>query len=184
MKIVCCLLILAEVACQCNAQARQETSSGASTLASATSEGSVKLTCSISVQMSEWDRQHPVQATVLIQNRSKIEFKPRIVPLLELTPPPEEALKGELSYLALWNLETGTPLTPSSTISLHLRPGDSKKVTTDVATLLWSRTNWSVLPHSKLFRVVPPGRYSLRLGLTDSDGKTLCSSNAVPIVIK
>ena len=186
MRTICCFLILAEVACLCSAQAVQESSPGASKLASVTSERSVNLNCSISIQKSEWDRQHPVQVAVLIQNRSQIELNPRIVPSLELTPlkPSEEPLKGGLSYLALWNIETGAPLAPSSTITLHLAPGDSKKVTSNIATLLWSRANWSVLPHSRLFRVVPAGRYSLRLELTGSDGKPLCSSKAVAVVIK
>lgn len=186
MRAVCSLSILALSASLCVAQASRESPRGESTLASSTSAGGVNLTCSISVQKPGCDPQHPVQVAILIQNRSQLDLNLRTVPSFVLTPlkPAQEPLKEEMSYLALWDLETGAPLPLSSTISLHLPPGDSKRAGSDIAALLWSRVNWSGLPHSRLFRVVPAGRYSLRLELTGNDGKTLCISNEVAIVIK
>ncbi len=154
--------------------------------AQATKEGSGNLICTISVQKLEWHQPQRVEVAVVVENPSETELSVPVVPSFILKPlaPTEEQQKNELSYLALWDLEKGTTLPLSSTVSLQLKPGDSKKLTSDISDLLWSRINWSVLPHSKLFKVVPAGRYLLRLELTGNDGKTLCSSNALDIFIK
>lgn len=179
-------LILAGVACLCAAQKQKVASPAASTSAQVTKEGSGNLICSLSVQKTEWQQPHSVEVGVVIENRSDAELSVPVVPSFVLKPltATEEPQKSELSYLALWDFQKGTTLSLSATVPLQLKPGGSKKVSSDISSLLWSRMNWSVLPHSKLFKVVPAGEYSLRLELTGKGGKTLCSSNAVDVVIK
>jgi hypothetical protein len=179
-------LILAGMVCVCTAQADKIRSPATSTSAQATKEGSGNLTCNIFVQKTEWQHPQPVEVGVVMENGSDAELSMRVVPYFILKPlaATEEPQKSELSYLALWDLEKGTTLPISATVSLQLKPGDSKKVSSDITNLLWSRINWSVLPHSRLFKVVPAGRYSLRLEFTERDGRTLCSSNAVSVLIK
>jgi hypothetical protein len=179
-------LIFAGVACLCAAQADKGNSPATSASAQATKEGSGNLICSISVQKTEWQQPQSVEVGVVIENRADAELSVPVVPSFILKPhaATEEPQKSELSYLALWDLEKGTTLPLSATVSLQLKPGGLKKVSSDITSLLWSRINWSVLPHSKLFKVVPAGGYSLRLELTGKDGKILCSSNAVGVVIK
>jgi hypothetical protein len=179
-------LIFAGVGCLCAAQADKGNSSATSASAQAIKEGNGNLICNISVQKTEWHQPQRAEVAVVLENASGTDLSVPVVPsfILEPLAPGEEQQKSELSYLALWDLEKGTTLPLSSTVSLQLKPGDSKKATSDISNLLWSRINWSVLPHSKLFKVVPAGRYSLRLELTGGDGKTLCSSNAVDVLIK
>jgi len=186
MKTIWFVLILAGTACLCTAQADKRSSPAASPSADATNESSGELICTISVQELEWHQPQSVDVAVIIKNRSETALSVPVVPSFILTPlaHTEEPQKGELSYLALWDLERRTTLPLSSTVSLQMKPGDSRTVTSDLASLLWSRINWSVLPHSKLFEVVPAGRYALRLELTGSNGKALCSSNAVDVLIR
>jgi hypothetical protein len=186
MRTIWFRLILAGVACLCAAQADKGNRPATSASAQATKEGSGNLICSISVQKTEWHQPQRVDVAVVLQNPSETELSLTVVPSFILKPlaTMEEQQKSELSYLALWDMEKGTTLPLSSTVSLQLKPGDSKRVTADISSLLWSRINWSVLPHSKLFKVVPAGMYSLRFELTGKDGKTLCSSKAVDVGIK
>ena len=179
-------LIFAGVACLCAAQADKGNSPATSASAQATKEGSGNLICSISVQKNEWQQPQSVEVGVVIENRADAKLSVPVVASFILKPhaATEEPQKGELSYLALWDLGNGKTLPLSATVSLQLKPGGSKKVSSVITSLLWSRINWSVLPHSKLFEVVPAGGYSLLLELTGKDGKTLCSSNAVDVVIK
>lgn len=186
MRTVCSLLILVFSASLSIAQASRENPRGESMSSLPTPEGGVKLTCSISLPKPDCDPQHPVQVAILFQNRSELDLNLGTVPSFVLAPlkPAEKPMKGEMNYLALWDLETGASLPLSATSSLHLSPRDSMRVTSDIATLLWSRVNWSSLPHSKLFEVVRAGNYSLHLELTGDDGRILCSSNEVAVVIK
>lgn len=185
MRIVWFCLILAGVTCLCAAHAEKGNSPMTPASAQATKEGSGNLICSISVQKTEWHKPQRVEVAVVLENASEAELSVPVVPFFILEPLAQrEQQVSELSYSALWNLKIGKTLPLSSTVSLQLKPGDSRKVTSDISNLLWSRFNWSVLPHSKLFTVVPEGRYSLRLKLTESNGKTLCSSNALDVLIK
>jgi hypothetical protein len=124
--------------------------------------------------------------SVVISNRTRDEINVPVVPAFVLKPPAptEEPLRTELSYVALWDLAKGAVLHPSSAVPLKLEPGDSKKIAVDLSTLLWSRINWSVLPHDKLSVAVPAGKYSLYMQLTGKDGETLCSSKSVDVLIK
>jgi hypothetical protein len=143
------------------------------------------LICSISTQSPKW-RTPPVQVIVVVENRSKSALNILAVPAFVLKPlvPAEESLNAELSYLALWDMGKEVTLPLSSTVSLQLKPGESRKITQDASNLLWSRMNSSLLPHSKLFEVVPAGKYVLQLRLTGKDDRVLCSSNEVSISMK
>ena len=179
-------LLAGAVTCLCAGQANQGDSALISTSTQATREEIGNLVCRISVQKTEWQQLQPVEVGLVIENRLDSELSVAVVPSLRLKPlaATEEPQKGELNYLALWDLDKGTTLPLSDTVSLQLKPGSSKNVASDIASLLWSRTNGSVLPDSNLFKVVPPGSYSLRLVLTGRHGKDLCSSNAVGVLIK
>lgn len=183
MKIIWFFLIFVGSLCPCAEQASKNIAELAS--AKASKERNSNLDCSISAQSLEW-RSPPVEVSAVIENRSKNALGVPVVPAFVLKPsvPTEESLKAELSYQALWDLGKKTSLPVFSTVFLQLKPGDSRKITVDISKLLWSRMNSSVLPHSKLFEAVPAANYSLRLELTGKDGRVLCSSNAVDILIK
>ena len=174
------------VACLCPAQATKGDSAAISTSTQVPKEGIGNLVCSISVQKTEWQGPQAVEASLVIENRLDSELSVSVVPSLTLKPlaGAEESHQSGLSYLALWDWDKGTTLSPSATVSLQLKPGSSKNASSDIASLLWSKINGSVVPHSNLFKVVPPGRYSLHLVLTGRHGKDLCSSNAVSVLIK
>jgi hypothetical protein len=173
------------VTCLYAAQANKGNSPATSPSTQATTEGIGNLVCRISVQKAEWQQPQAVEVGLVIENRLDSELSLSVVPALTLTPlTADESQKRDVSYAALWDLDRGTTLSPSSTASLQLKAGSSKKLSSDVASLSWSRMNSSALPQSKLFKVVPPGRYSLRLELTGRHGMALCSSNAVNVLIK
>jgi hypothetical protein len=177
--------ILAGVAiCLCAAQSNKGEAPAIST--QITKKGVSNLVCRISVQKTEWQQPQASEVGLVIENRLDSELSVSVVPALTLRPPAttEEPQKSELGYMALWNWDKGTTLPPSATVPLQLKSGSSKKVFSDIASLLWSRTDESAIPHSKLSAVVPPGRYSLRLVLTGRHGKALCSSNIVNVLIK
>ena len=179
------LLIIAGVTCLSAAQDKAN-SPATSTSPQATTEGTANLVCRISVQKAEWQPPQAVEVGLVIENRLDSELSVSVVPSLTLKPfaALEEPHKSELSYVALWDLDKGTTLPLSATASLQLKPGSSKKVSSDIASLLWLQIKSSARPQSKLFKVVPPGRYSLHLDLTGRHGKALCSSNAVSVLIK
>ena len=179
-------LIIAGVTCLYAAQATNGNSPATLTSTKAATEGISNLVCRISVQKAEWQQPQAVEVGLVIENRLDSELSLSVVPSLTLTPfaAAEEPQKSEPSYVALWDFDKGTTLPRSATTSLQLKPGASKEVSSDIASLLWSQINSSALPHSKLFKVVPPGRYSLRLELTGRHGMALCSSNAVNVLIK
>jgi len=184
MKTVLFFLMISGAMCQCIAQTDQRDAHEKSASTRARKDDS--LICSISVDEIGWHEPKPVGVAVVIENRSEADVNVPVVPSFILSPlaPAMDPQKGELNYVALWDFEKGTTLSLSSTIPLQVKAGVSRKINSDIASLLWSRVNWSVLPHSKLYKVVPAGRYSLRLELTGNDGKTLCSSNAVDVTIK
>jgi hypothetical protein len=180
------LIIIAAMCCLCPAQSEKGDPPTASARVQAIKEGSGTLFCNISVQKLQWKKTEPIEVAVVIENRSESELNVPVVPSFTLKPvaAADEPASSELSYLAFWDLRKGTTLPLSTTVPLQLKRGDSKSITSDIADLLWSRINWSVLPHSKLFAVVPPGGYSLHLELVGNDGKMLCSSNVVDVLIK
>ena len=161
------------------------TTAGLSTAQSGVSDvtkgSSGSLGCKISVQKLHWLQPESAKVAVVIENRSEAGVSVPVAPSFTLKPP---AQPDELSYVALWDLRKGTTLPVSTTVPLELKAGQSKTIESDVSELLWSRINWSVLPHSKLYAVVPAGKYSLRLDLGGNDGRLLCSSNAVDVLIK
>jgi hypothetical protein len=180
------LLVIAGVTGLFAAQANKGNSPATSTSTKATTKSIGNLVCRISVQKAEWQQPQAVEVGLVIENRLDSQLSVSVVPSLTLKPfaAAEEPQKSELSYVALWDLDKGTTLPRSATASLQLKPGGSKKVSSDIASLLWSQINSSVLPPSKLFKVVPSGRYSLRLELIGRHGMALCSSNAVDVLIK
>jgi hypothetical protein len=187
VRRVCFPFILAGVVtCLCAAQASQGNPLASSTSTQGTREGIGNLVCTISLQQTEWQQPQVVEVGLVIENRLDSELSVSVVPSLTLKPiaATEESQKSEAGYLALWDLGKGKTLPASATSPLQLKPGDSKRVSSDIASLLWSGINASVPPQSKLFQVVPPGRYTLRLELIGRHGMPLCSSNAVNVLIK
>jgi hypothetical protein len=138
------------------------------------------------VKNSSWNKNSPVEVSIVIENRSSNALDMRVVPSLSLTPSDvvEEPQRTELSYGALMNLPGAGSLAMSRTVPLQLSAHARKEVARDVAKLLWKLFNSSVLAHSALFETVPPGKYLLQFTITASNGSDVCSSNALPVEMK
>jgi hypothetical protein len=177
--------LAALAACVCAAQSgmRNFVTSQSMPNTSASSDG---LVCKISLKELQWHRSESVEMTAVIDNHSENPVRVRVVPSLTLKPLAQasnNANLDELSYIALWDIRKGASLPLSTTVQLELKTGQSSVIASDISELLWSRVNWSVLPHSKLFDVVPTGRYLLHLELGTTDGKVLCSSNPLNVLV-
>jgi hypothetical protein len=185
MRIIVFFIVLTAV-CLCAAQTGHAALAQEPLPAHSTNERSEALTCNIDVRTREWKHPGLIEISAEFENPSETQMDLQAVPSLILRPlvPTEEPLRTELSYRALWDLEKGKTLPVSATVPLRLKGGDSKKIAHDISKLLWSRINSALLPHSSLFKVVPAGRYSLSLELSGNDGKVLCSSNVVEVLIK
>ncbi|HXM68679.1 MAG TPA: hypothetical protein VN911_18265 [Candidatus Acidoferrum sp.] len=185
MKMI--LLLLAVIAvCSFAARASDAATPQEPEPADSANEGSGSLICNIAVPTQEWNRPGPIELSATVENRSHTEVNVQVVPSLILRPPvpAKEPLRTELSYQALWDLEKGRALPVSATVPLRLKGGDLKKIAHDISKLLWSRNNSALLPHSSLFNAVPAGKYSLSLELNGNEGKILCSSNVIEVLIK
>lgn len=144
-----------------------------------------KLICSISVKESDRQAKQPIEVGVVVKNGTDHQLAEPVVPYFTLTPSAVmgKAQQSERTYEAFWDVEKGTTLPVSSTSLLELNPSQTRKFNLDIGDLLWSRVNWSVLPHSKLLKIVPAGRYSLHLELAGNGGRSLCSSKSVDVHI-
>lgn len=165
--------------------AAQSDKSNSSATAASGKHGDSKLICSISVKEPDRQAKQSIEVGVVVKNGTDHQLVESVVPYFMLTPLTvmAEAQRNELTYEALWDVEKGTSLPVSSTSLLDLNPGQARKFSLDIGDLLWSRVNWSVLPHSKLLKVVPAGRYSLHLELAGNGGRSLCSSKSVDVHI-
>jgi hypothetical protein len=144
------------------------------------------LVCSLSAQSPTWDKASPVEISIVIENRSDNALRMKMGRSLSLTPADltEEPQKSELSYVALMDLPAPRSLAVSRAVPLRLGAHGREEVTVGIARLLWTRVNWSVLPHSTLFEVVPSGKYLLQFTITAHNEKDGCSSNALAVEIK
>ena len=184
MKVFSVLTLVLGTICLCTAQ------DGKGTLAGGTDPQAMPkdypVACSISVKTSNWNKNSPVEVSIVIENLSSNTLDMRMAPSLSLTPSDvvEEPQRTELSYGALMNLPGAGSLAMSRTVPLRLRAHAREEVTRDIAKLLWTRFNWSVLPNKALFETVPPGKYLLQFTITASNGSDVCSSNALPVEMK
>jgi hypothetical protein len=153
------------------------------------------MTCSISVSKQEWQQSEPVNVNLRIENRTDSVLSIRMIPEVILKPLRaidqrliriygEESLRDEWSYVADLDLEKETTLPFLPKFSLELKPAEAMTVNSDIAELLWIRVNQSDLPHFKLFKAVPAGKYALRFELNDKQGNSLCRSNDVEVTIQ
>jgi hypothetical protein len=186
MKVFYVLTLVVGTICLCAVQGGKGTFPS-STGPHVTAKG-YPLACNVSVKNSTWDKNSPVEVSIVIENRSSNTLNMRIVPSLSLTASDvaEEPQRSELSYVALMNLPGAGAgsVAMSRTVPLRLNGHAREEVTWDIAKLLWKRLNWSVLAHSTLFEAVPAGKYQLQFTITASNGRDVCSSNALPVEMK
>jgi hypothetical protein len=158
------LIIIAAMCCLCTAHSEKGDPPTASAPVPAIKGGSGILVCSISVQKLQWKKPEPVEVAVVIGNRSESELNVPVVPSFTLKGVAAAAkpASSELRYLAFWDLRKGATLPLSTTVPLQLNRGDSKSITSDIADLLWSRMNWSVLPIPSSLRLsLPEGTHCI-----------------------
>jgi hypothetical protein len=104
MKVFYVLTLVVGTICLCAVQGGKGTFPS-STGPHVTAKG-YPLACNVSVKNSTWDKNSPVEVSIVIENRSSNTLNMRIVPSLSLTASDvaEEPQRSELSYVALMNL--------------------------------------------------------------------------------
>jgi len=145
------------------------------------------LVCEASPVTVQWKAPQSVHVSVVVTNNSEADMESRAVPAFYLKPVElsgDANRQAELTHFAFWDTSTGAALPVSESVTLHLRPGESLKKRVDLAKLVWSRRNYSVLPHTPLFKEVPAGEYFFHSEITSTDGKGLCSSKEVKVLIE
>lgn len=134
-----------------------------------------------------WKAPQSVPVSVVITNDSEADMESKAVPAFYLKPVDVAGngnRQAELTHFAFWDTSTGAALPVSANVTLRLRPRESLKKRVDLAKLVWSRRNYSVLPHTPLFTEVPAGEYFFYSEITSTDGSGLCSSKKVKVLIE
>jgi hypothetical protein len=146
--------------------------------------------CTIEVDRRDWKRDEPAAVIGTIENL----FDGSIMPTLYLSRP---AFPREDTYWAPVDVLSDRPLSlderpfGSKSEAVAIRPkaprltfkkkGDSIHFRIDAQHILWDRTISSVWPSIKLFGIVEPGTYDVRLVLESERGE--CESDRVRVVV-
>jgi hypothetical protein len=150
--------------------------------------------CTIEVESREWKRDGQTAITGTIENLVDGPLDIPVAPTLYLSSP---ALSSEDSYWAPVDLLKDCPLSLDKRSmgpngggvairqnALHLtfkKKGDSIHFRIDAQHILWDRTISSLWPSMKLFGVVRPGTYDVRVVLESRRGES--ESNRVKIIV-
>jgi len=148
----------------------------------------------IEVDNREWKREGTASITGTIENLFDGPLEVAVTPTLYLSRPafprddtywaPVDVLKDRplsLDKRPIGSKGEGVAIRPNALRLTFKQKGDSIPFRIDPQHILWDRTISSVWPSMKLFGVVEPGTYDVRLVVESERGKS--ESNRVKIVI-
>lgn len=150
--------------------------------------------CTIEVESRKWKRDGPATVIGTIENLFDGPLDVGVTPTLYLSYPafppedrywaPVDVLKDRplsLDKRPIGSKGEGVTIRPNALKLTFKTKGDSVHFRIDAQHILWDRTISSLWPSMKLFGVVEPGTYDVRLVLESERGES--ESNRVKVVV-